>query len=81
VVIAGEDGRAHRRAVRVGLALRDRVELASGVTAGERVLVSGFDLVSEGTARSASSVDTNASPNQAIPKWCPSMKPAARLMR
>jgi RND family efflux transporter MFP subunit len=50
VVIAGEDGRAHRRPVRVGLALRDRVELASGVTAGERVLVSGFDMVSEGTA-------------------------------
>ena len=50
VMVAGEDGRAHRREVRAGLATRTLVEIVSGLTAGERVIVGGLADVSEGVA-------------------------------
>jgi multidrug efflux pump subunit AcrA (membrane-fusion protein) len=39
VMVAGVDGRAHRRDVHPGLATRDRVEVIAGVTPGDRVIV------------------------------------------
>jgi HlyD family secretion protein len=42
------DGRAVRQAVRVGVQGEDLVEIVSGVAAGDRVVVSGTDKVSEG---------------------------------
>lgn len=48
VWVVGADGRATRRAVQVGLEARDRVELVSGAEAGERVVVEGGALLSDG---------------------------------
>jgi membrane fusion protein, multidrug efflux system len=48
VMIAGPDGHAHRRDVQLGLATRDRVEIVSGVAAGDRVIVKGLDLIADG---------------------------------
>jgi membrane fusion protein (multidrug efflux system) len=49
VMIAGVDGRAHRRDVRVGLSTRDRVEIVAGVTSGDRVIAKSPATVPEGT--------------------------------
>ena len=48
VMIAGPDGRAHRRDVQLGLATRDRAEVIAGVAAGDRVIVKGLDLIADG---------------------------------
>ncbi len=48
VMVAGVDGRAHRRDVRLGLAARDRIEIVAGVTAGDRVIVKDAAQVPEG---------------------------------
>lgn len=53
VMIAGVDGRAHRRDVRLGLRARDRVEIAAGVTPGDRVIVKNAADVAEGTVLAA----------------------------
>lgn len=50
VVVVGEDERAHRRDVRIGMRTRDLVHIATGLTAGERVIVSGVGEIGEGTA-------------------------------
>jgi RND family efflux transporter MFP subunit len=50
VVIAGDDGRAHRRDVRIGLVTRALAEIVAGLSAGERVIVGGVKDVEEGTA-------------------------------
>jgi membrane fusion protein, multidrug efflux system len=47
-VMVAVDGRAHRRDVRLGLRSRERVEIAAGVTAGDRVIVKGPADVAEG---------------------------------
>jgi RND family efflux transporter MFP subunit len=49
VMIAGDDGRAHRRDVRLGASTSDQVQLASGVTAGERVITGGLADLSDDT--------------------------------
>jgi RND family efflux transporter MFP subunit len=49
VVVAGEDSRAHRRDVRVGLRTRDLAHVVTGLSAGERVIVSGVNEIGEGT--------------------------------
>jgi RND family efflux transporter MFP subunit len=48
VMVAGVDGRAHRRDVHLGLAARDRVEIIAGVTPGDRVIVKNVSQVPEG---------------------------------
>lgn len=48
VMIAGADGRAHWRDVRVGLATADRTEILSGVTPGDVVIVKNLSLVTDG---------------------------------
>lgn len=50
VVVAGDDQRAHRRDVRVGLTTKTSTEIVSGLAAGERVIVTGLNDVAEGTA-------------------------------
>jgi membrane fusion protein (multidrug efflux system) len=50
VMIAGADGRAHRRDVHVGLATRDGTQITSGVTAGDQVITSALDQVTDGMA-------------------------------
>jgi RND family efflux transporter MFP subunit len=47
VMIAGADGRAHRRDVRVGLIVSHLAEIQSGVTDGDEVIVGGLDQVSD----------------------------------
>jgi RND family efflux transporter MFP subunit len=49
VLIAGVDGRAHRRGVHVGMRSRDRVEIIAGVTAGDRVIVNDPADIAEAT--------------------------------
>jgi RND family efflux transporter MFP subunit len=49
VMVVGEDLIAHRRDVRVGLSTRTNTQIAAGLTAGERVIVSGLSDVREGT--------------------------------
>jgi membrane fusion protein, multidrug efflux system len=48
VWVVGADGRATRRAVHAGLESADRVEILSGLAAGELVVVEGGSLLSEG---------------------------------
>lgn len=50
VFVAGDDGLAHRRDVRTGLLTDRRVEIVSGLSAGERVIVGGLPDVSDGMA-------------------------------
>lgn len=47
VMIAGADGRAHRRDVRVGLVVSHLAEIQSGITDGDEVIVGGLDQVSD----------------------------------
>jgi membrane fusion protein, multidrug efflux system len=49
VWVVGDDGRAERRPVQVGLQGADRVEVMRGLRTGERVVVEGGSLLSEGT--------------------------------
>ena len=49
VLVAGADNLAHRKAVQVGFATRDQIQILSGLAAGDRVITSGFDLVGDGT--------------------------------
>jgi multidrug efflux system membrane fusion protein len=48
VMIAGADGLAHRRDVRLGLVTKALTEIVSGVTAGDRVIVAGLKDVTDG---------------------------------
>jgi RND family efflux transporter MFP subunit len=48
VWVVAEDGRATLRPVQTGVQTHDRAEILSGVTAGERVVVDGGALLSEG---------------------------------
>lgn len=48
VLIAGDDGRAHRRDVRLGAAARDVAQIAAGLSAGERVITAGMNDVMDG---------------------------------
>jgi RND family efflux transporter MFP subunit len=50
VVVAGDDRRAHRRDVRVGLTTPSFVEILAGLEAGDRVVISGANELAEGTA-------------------------------
>ena len=49
VMVAGEDQRAHRQDVVLGLATRDFTQVMSGVKTGDRLIVGGLSDVSEGT--------------------------------
>jgi membrane fusion protein (multidrug efflux system) len=50
VMIAGSDGKAHRRDVQLGLVAGALTEIMSGVAAGDQVIVSPLDQVTDGTA-------------------------------
>jgi len=50
VLIAGADLVAHRREVRIGLAVNGLVHVTQGLDAGERVIVGGADSVADGQA-------------------------------
>lgn len=47
VMIAGADGRAHRRDVKVGLIVSHLAEIQSGITEGDEVIAEGLDQVSD----------------------------------
>jgi RND family efflux transporter MFP subunit len=49
VILAGDDGLAHRRDVRTGLVTETLAEVVSGLEPGERVIVGGLDDVEDGT--------------------------------
>jgi RND family efflux transporter MFP subunit len=49
VWIAGDDRQAHRRDVRVGLTVGGLSQIVSGITAGERVILTGIAELTEGT--------------------------------
>lgn len=48
VMVAGGDGKAHKKTVVVGLVARERAQIISGLTAGERVIVAGTEAVPDG---------------------------------
>jgi hypothetical protein len=50
VMIAGSDGKAHRRDVQLGLVAGALTEIMSGVAAGDQIIVSPLDQVTDGTA-------------------------------
>jgi RND family efflux transporter MFP subunit len=50
VLVAGADGRAHRRDVRVGLIVSHLAEIQSGITDGDEVIVGSLDQVSDNAA-------------------------------
>jgi RND family efflux transporter MFP subunit len=49
-VIAGPDSKAHRKPVSLGLASGQDVEIRSGISAGDRVIVKGQDALPDGAA-------------------------------
>jgi RND family efflux transporter MFP subunit len=49
VWVAGDDGAAHRRDVRVGLTANGLVQIASGVAVGEKIILTGIAELAEGT--------------------------------
>jgi membrane fusion protein, multidrug efflux system len=50
VMVAGGDGKAHRTPVVVGLIARERTQIMSGLTAGDRVILPGPEPVPDGAA-------------------------------
>ncbi|MGE5834066.1 MAG: efflux RND transporter periplasmic adaptor subunit [Acidobacteriota bacterium] len=50
VMVAGSDGRAHRRDVQLGLQSRGLTQVVSGLQPGEQVIVGGLDTISDGAA-------------------------------
>jgi len=48
VYVAGADNLAHRRAVQVGIGTTIQAQILSGLAAGDRVVTSGFDQLSDG---------------------------------
>lgn len=50
VYVVGEDGKAHRHAVEVGLEAEDEVQILSGVQVGEKVIVTGQAELPDGAA-------------------------------
>lgn len=48
VWVVDEDGRAHHAEVRVGARTRDQIEILSGLTPGQQLVVSGGTLLTEG---------------------------------
>lgn len=50
VMVAGSDGKAHHKTVTVGLIVRDRTQITSGLTAGELVILAGPEPVPDGAA-------------------------------
>lgn len=48
VYVAGDDNKAHRRDVRVGLSTRTMADVISGLAAGDRVIVTGVADLSDG---------------------------------
>jgi RND family efflux transporter MFP subunit len=50
VMIAGDDDRARRRSVQPGLVTSDLAQIVTGLTPGERVIVTGVEQVTDGSA-------------------------------
>jgi len=48
VMVAGNDDKAHRREVKVGLTTHDLAQILSGVEVNDKVIVSGLDQIAEG---------------------------------
>lgn len=50
VMVAGDDGKAHRKSVVIGLVAQARTQILSGLTAGERVILAGSEAIADGAA-------------------------------
>ena len=50
VVVAGDDGKAHRKNVKTGIVTREKAQIVSGIVAGEKVILSGTEPVPDGAA-------------------------------
>jgi RND family efflux transporter MFP subunit len=50
VMVAGADGRAHRKSVMVGLVALERAQIVSGLTAGEQVILPGPEPITDGAS-------------------------------
>jgi RND family efflux transporter MFP subunit len=50
VVVAGDDGKAHHKNVKTGIVTREKIQIVSGLTAGEKVILSGAEPVPDGAA-------------------------------
>jgi membrane fusion protein, multidrug efflux system len=60
--VVGDEGRVSRRTVGVGLQARDRVEIVSGIQAGEQVVVAGASLLSDGAQVRVVNVEPGTAP-------------------
>ena len=50
VMVAGPDGKAHRKSVKVGLVVHERTQILSGLTDGEHVILAGPEPIPDGAA-------------------------------
>ena len=50
VMVAGTDGKAHRKSVVIGLVARERTQIASGLAVGEHVILVGPEPIPDGAA-------------------------------
>jgi uncharacterized NAD(P)/FAD-binding protein YdhS len=50
VMVAGADNKAHRKAVKAGIATRVSTEILEGLTAGDKVILLGTEPVPDGAA-------------------------------
>ena len=50
VVVAGDDGKSHRKNVKTGIVTHEKAQILSGIVAGEKVILSGAEPVPDGAA-------------------------------
>lgn len=48
VMVAGDDGKAHRQSIAIGLVARERTQVVSGLKVGDKVILAGPEPVPEG---------------------------------
>jgi RND family efflux transporter MFP subunit len=62
VFVVGPDGKAHRRAVVVGLTSGDETQIVSGLRVGEKVVIKGQDALPDGAAVTVESAEKESEP-------------------
>ena len=50
VMVAGADGKAHRKPVQIGLVAQERTQILSGLTVGDRVILPGPEPITDGAS-------------------------------
>jgi membrane fusion protein (multidrug efflux system) len=77
VIVAGDDGKAHFRRVTTGLAQAEFIAIASGLTAGEKIVTMSTTPLKDGQAIAAQAPNAKAGGRQGPPAGQGAVAPAA----